>query len=49
MFSYPIRSDGSKWQIVQGIKLTDFSKAKITATENELKEEKALVSELLPK
>ena len=49
MFSYPIRSDGSKWQIVQGVKLTDFSKAKITATENELKEEKGLVSELLPK
>jgi malate dehydrogenase len=49
MFSYPIRSDGSTWQIVQGVKLTDFSKARITATENELKEEKALVSELLPK
>jgi malate dehydrogenase len=46
--SYPIRSDGSRWQIVQGVKLTDFSKARITATENELKEEKALVSELLP-
>ncbi|HEY4989419.1 MAG TPA: malate dehydrogenase [Opitutaceae bacterium] len=49
MYSYPIRSDGSAWQIVQGLKLTDFSKAKITATEDELKEEKALVSELLPK
>jgi malate dehydrogenase len=49
LFSYPIRSDGSKWQIVQGLKLTDFSKARITATENELKEEKALVSDLLPK
>jgi malate dehydrogenase len=49
LFSYPIRSDGSKWQIVQGLKLTDFSKARITATENELQEEKALVSDLLPK
>jgi malate dehydrogenase len=49
MFSYPVRSDGSTWQIVQGVKLTDFSKSKITATENELKEEKALVAELLPK
>jgi malate dehydrogenase len=48
LFSYPIRSDGTKWEIVQGVKLTDFSKAKITATENELKEEKALVSELIP-
>ena len=49
MFSYPIRSDGSKWQVVQGVDLTEFSKAKIAATEKELKEEKALVSELLPK
>jgi malate dehydrogenase len=49
IFSYPIRSDGSKWQIVQGLKLTDFSKARIAATENELKEEKGLVSDLLPK
>jgi malate dehydrogenase len=49
LFSYPIRSDGSKWQIVQGLKLTDFSKEKITATENELKDEKALVSDLIPK
>jgi len=49
MFSYPIRSDGSKWKIVQGVKLTDFSRERISATEKELKEEKALVSELLPK
>ncbi len=49
IYSYPIRSDGSSWKIVQGLKLTDFSKSRITATENELKEEKALVSELLPR
>jgi malate dehydrogenase len=48
IFSFPIRSDGSKWQIVQGVKLTDYSKAKIAATEKELKEEKAMVSTLLP-
>jgi malate dehydrogenase len=49
MFSYPIRSDGRKCEIVQGVPLNEFSRAKITATENELKEEKSLVSELLPK
>jgi len=49
IYSYPIRSDGQKWEIVQGLKLTDYSQSKITATENELKEEKGLVSELLPK
>jgi malate dehydrogenase len=48
IFSYPVRSDGSKWQVVQGLKLSDFSKSRIAATENELKEEKALVSELIP-
>ncbi len=48
IYSYPIRSDGSKWQIVQGVPLTEFSKSRIAATETELKEEKALVSELIP-
>jgi malate dehydrogenase len=49
IFSFPIRSDGSRWSIVQGLQLTDFSKSKIAATEKELKDEKALVSDLLPK
>jgi malate dehydrogenase len=49
MFSYPIRSNATTWEIVQGLKLTDFSKERIAATEKELKEEKVLVSELLPK
>lgn len=49
MFSFPIRTDGKKWEIVQGLPVNDFSRAKITATENELKEEKSLVSDLLPK
>ncbi len=49
IFSYPIRSNGSKWEIVQNVPLNDFSKAKIAATENELKEERALVADLLPK
>jgi malate dehydrogenase len=48
IFSYPIRSNGAKWEIVQGVAVNDFSRSKITATENELKEEKSLVSELLP-
>ena len=49
IFSYPIRTDGKKWEIVQNIPLNDFSKAKIAATENELKEEKGLVADLLAK
>jgi malate dehydrogenase len=49
IFSYPIRSNGKDFEIVQGVPLSDFSKAKIAATENELKEEKSLVADLLPK
>jgi malate dehydrogenase len=49
MYSYPIRSNGSDWEIVQGLSLSEFSKTKIVATENELKEEKTLVADLLPR
>ena len=47
--SFPIRSDGKKLEIVQGLPINDFSRGKIDATLNELKEERSLVSELLPK
>jgi malate dehydrogenase len=46
MFSYPIKTDGQKWEIVQGLPVNEFSREKITATENELKEERAAVTEL---
>jgi malate dehydrogenase len=47
--SFPVRSNGQKLEIVQGLPINQFSRAKIDATINELKEEKSLVSELLPK
>jgi malate dehydrogenase len=47
MYSYPLRSDGKNWEIVQGLAITEFAQSKITATETELKEEKSLVAELL--
>lgn len=46
--SFPIRSDGKKLEIVQGVPVNEFSRGKIDATVNELKEEKSLVGELLP-
>ena len=49
IFSYPIRSNGKDFEIVQGLPLNDFSKAKIAATEAELKEEKSLVADLIKK
>jgi malate dehydrogenase len=35
------------WEIVQGLPINDFSRAKIDASVAELKEEKSLVSELI--
>ncbi len=45
--SYPVRVRDGKWEIVQGLPINDFSRAKIGASIAELKEEKSLVAELL--
>jgi malate dehydrogenase len=45
--SFPVRVHGGKWEVMQGLPLNDFSRAKIDASVAELKEEKSLVSELL--
>jgi malate dehydrogenase len=47
--SFPVRSNGSRLEIVQGLPINNFSRSKIDATINELKEEKSLVADLLPK
>jgi malate dehydrogenase len=44
--SFPIRSNGSKWEIVQGVPVNEFSQGKINATVQELKEERDAVKEL---
>lgn len=46
--SFPVRSDGRNWQIVQGLSLNDFAQSKLEATVNELKEERDAVAALLP-
>ena len=45
--SFPVRVRGGKREIVQGLQINDFSRAKIDASIAELKEEKSLVSDLL--
>ena len=45
--SFPVRSDGSLWEIVQDVELNDFSKEKIKASVDELNEERIAVSDLL--
>jgi malate dehydrogenase len=46
--SFPVRSDGRKLEIVQGVPLNPFCQTKIQASIKELQEERMLVSELLP-
>lgn len=45
--SYPIRSNGSQWEIVQGVELNDFSRGRIDASVKELSEEREMVKDLL--
>lgn len=49
IFSFPVRSDGKGGgcAIVQGLELSAFAREKIDATAAELKEEKAVVADLL--
>jgi len=47
--SFPVRRTGKGLEIVQGVPVNEFSRAKIDATVNELKEERSLVADLLPK
>ena len=46
--SFPVRSDGRTLHIVSGVPINDFSRARIDASVNELKEERSLVAELMP-
>jgi malate dehydrogenase len=45
--SFPLRSTGQKLEVVQGLPINEFSRARIDATVNELKEERVMVKELL--
>lgn len=48
IYSFPLVSDGQGgYEIVQGLSLSDFAREKLTVTEDELKEEKAVVFDLL--
>ncbi|MFL6567952.1 MAG: malate dehydrogenase [Chthoniobacterales bacterium] len=47
--SFPIRSRGGKWEIVQNVAINDFSRQKIDASITELKEERELVAGLIAK
>ncbi|MFQ5419061.1 MAG: malate dehydrogenase, partial [Anaerolineae bacterium] len=47
IFSFPLVSDGSSYEIVQGLSMSDFAKEKVQATLDELRNEKEIVKDLL--
>ena len=47
-YSFPVRCDYGRYQIVQGIELNEFQKGRLKLTEDELLEEKDGVAHLLP-
>jgi malate dehydrogenase len=47
MYSFPVRCKGGEYEIVQGLPVDDFSRARMTATENELKEERDAIQKLV--
>lgn len=47
IYSYPVRCKGGSYEIVQGFDIDAFSREKMQATENELREERAAVEHLL--
>lgn len=46
---FPVASKGQKASIVQGVPINDFARAKIDRSVGELKDERAMVADLLPK
>ena len=47
VYSYPVRCTDGTYEIVQGLEISDFSRARMDATETELREERAAIEELL--
>lgn len=48
IYSFPCVCKNGDWEVVQGLEINDFSRAKMTATEQELKQERDAVKHLLP-
>jgi len=47
-FGFPVRTDGTTWQVVETIELDDRARAKIRTTTEELEGERAEVKHLIP-
>jgi malate dehydrogenase len=47
VYSFPVTCKGGQWSIVQGLSVDDYSRAKMTATQKELEEERDAVLKIL--
>jgi len=47
IYGYPVTCSGGKYQIVQGLEINEFSRARMDATDTELREERQAVEDLL--
>jgi malate dehydrogenase len=47
IYSFPCRCAKGKYEIVQGLAVSDFSRARMNATDNELRQERDAIAELL--
>jgi malate dehydrogenase len=47
-FGFPVKSDGERWEVVEGLEHDDEAKERIRVTTEELMQERELVKELLP-
>jgi malate dehydrogenase len=49
IYSFPCRCAKGKYEIVQGLPVSEFSRARMDATDKELREERAAIANLLPR
>jgi malate dehydrogenase len=47
IYSFPCTCEGGRWSIVQGLEINEFSRARMDASDAELREERKAVERLL--
>jgi malate dehydrogenase len=47
VFSFPVTCKAGNYEIVQGLEIDDFSRSRLRASEKELREERAIIEDLL--
>jgi malate dehydrogenase len=47
IYSFPVRCSNGRYEIVQNLEVSDFSRERMLATENELREERSAIEKLL--